>query len=147
MIKTCAICGKVFTAGADTQMCCSKECVRKYFSRLYDKPDKTDKPRKAKTPRVKPESFTKICVICGKEFVTKRQAVITCSTECSRQNRNKRAAASHRKKRNFFDKTCVSCGKSFSTSYPQQVACSLECRLKHEQAWHRNRYKLKGVSS
>lgn len=83
-------------------------------------------------------SFVKNCVVCGALFETNHPNIITCSPECSLENRHRKAKAYRlktveEKQKKIYNKVCRICGKSFQTFKACQVICSSECRLEAER--------------
>lgn len=66
----------------------------------------------------------KKCVICGKEFVTRKDWKLTCSPKCSKARYNQR----QREKKQLSKKpnVCVVCGKSF-IAHARRLTCSPKC--------------------
>ncbi len=74
--------------------------------------------------------LVKQCVICGKEFKTRRENQLCCSQECMRQKRLERAREYerlHRKRAELLRKKCQWCGKTFETRLSFQKYCGYEC--------------------
>lgn len=72
----------------------------------------------------------KKCVICGKEFESKREIQVQCGSEECRREYLRRKAREHYtdKKVVLKQKTCAECGKIFMPKNMHQVTCSEKCR-------------------
>lgn len=78
-------------------------------------------------------SYIKQCVICGNEFETINPRIITCSKECSEENRRRkekeyRSRSKESKVKLLYHKVCPVCKKEFDTYKYVQEICSPECR-------------------
>ena len=79
---------------------------------------------------------TKVCVVCGKEFVPYHDAQKVCSYECSEKRREEYDAT--RDKHAIFDhapRLCALCGKEFIPKNRVNITCSAEC----SEQWRRLR--------
>ena len=75
-------------------------------------------------------TLIKTCIICGKEFVTKRADKIVCSPECSTKRRRDTSRfwrENHKKPKELKKPTCHICGKAFVPAYQCQKYCSEKC--------------------
>lgn len=82
--------------------------------------------------------YNKICVVCEKVFQTNHPKIITCSPECSLENRRRKEKEYRDKNRvkkgkQLYHKVCSICGKKFDTYKFCQTICSSECRLEAER--------------
>ena len=75
--------------------------------------------------------YHKVCVICGKSFVTRISNKISCSPDCvavknklNDKNRYYRTRDKKYNKKHF----CAVCGKDFTPSFEGEKHCSDECR-------------------
>lgn len=68
--------------------------------------------------------FDHICVICGKEFKSKRQIKKYCSPTCT--NRGKSGKGAYKQP---YTAECVVCGKQFETIRDDAKTCSRACRF------------------
>lgn len=100
--KTCAQCGKKYTALTTTQRYCSKECS-------------------SAAQGYRPLTKERQCPTCGKKFISTAPAQKYCSTEC-RPNYN------FKPPRVAIRKVCERCGKEYTVTSPNQRYCSAECR-------------------
>ena len=80
-IKTCPACGKIFVAKCNKQIFCCEEC-REAANKIVKQAEASGLVKEKETKLQKPVPTTKICAICGKEFVTTRNAAKYCSDEC-----------------------------------------------------------------
>ncbi len=77
----CPICGKQFQQTHDCKKYCSSDCREI-----------------AKQQTSKPKFVQKICIMCGKSFMTKSRSILCCSDECHRKYRVKvQTEYAHRK--------------------------------------------------
>ena len=137
--KICACCGIKFEASNGNRIYCSSKCRRR-------------------ARRIR-QSETKVCIVCGKEFlVDKHDDAKCCSNKCSRELLKKReekicpvcgknfsAAVSRNRKycshacateamKTREIRICVHCGKEFfARSTRNQKFCSRECYLKSKR--------------
>lgn len=104
VIRKCVICGKSYTSICNPtySSCCSKECTTQYAHQQ-------SASSYAKT--------TKVCILCGKEFIPKNNTQVICSDQHYR--------------------SCAICGKQFPIKWRSgrnvnEIAktCSPECRTK-----------------
>lgn len=121
--RVCAVCGKALSGRQERY--CSKQCKKKAERKraLGEQPD---------------AKYTKVCPICGKEFVTEEKSRRKyCSDKCAEaQNRTIRIE-SKRKKRAEKNKPviiCGWCGREFVGRNTQARYCCKECRLAAETA-------------
>lgn len=126
-------------ARAGSELCeyCGKPVSRhrgdaRYCSRLCK--DLAIRKKKGISCNLNVEPFHKVCKVCGKEYETRREASITCSSECSKAYRKTR-----HERIDFSPKTCIVCGKEFSPVQVNQLTCSVECRREHRLQSHRER--------
>ncbi len=60
---------------------------------------------------------SKICVVCGAEFIAKKESAKCCSSKCRGMFRQQRQP----------DRACIVCGGLFKPKSKQQKCCSLKC--------------------
>lgn len=98
----CAYCGKEYTAKRKGTKYCSGECCRaadrdnkriKYVGKRRSVCARCGKPLPkyktlycSKACQRGSGQHTKVCIVCGKEFITTRSGKLTCSAECSKRN-------------------------------------------------------------
>lgn len=107
--RKCEYCGKMYKptpSAQHKQRFCSRECSRKW---------NIENSKRKYECRV----IERICVECGKSFVTCRPQQIFCSKPCYSKNR--------KIKKELKERECDYCGKSFRTSRSRQRFCSKEC--------------------
>lgn len=119
----CAYCGKDFVAHRKNKQFCSVLCK-----------DLSIRKRKGIACNLSVEPFRKVCKACGKEYETRREASVTCSSECAKAYRKPRY-----ERIDSSPKTCIVCGKEFSPVQVRQLTCSVECRREHRLQSHRDR--------
>ena len=112
--RSCAYCGKQFTAHNKRGIYCSKQCK-----------DIEIRLRKGLPVNPNTEPYHKTCVICGKPFDTRRDSAKTCSSECSRKRRQKHDWSSAPTQRD--PRICVACGAIFMPRLEKQITCSKRC--------------------
>ena len=104
--------------------------------------------RKGKMMTCKP--MKKICVICGKEFITtnkqKKSCSHVCQDELSRQTTRKWYEAHKRgnAKQDLPKRRCLYCGELYHPNRSDQLYCSRECRQKDyskQRKWDRPKKK------
>ena len=96
------------------------------------------------------EEEERVCIVCGKKFLTRRLNQITFSKECSAENNRRLARLRYRADKelnkellgenpNGYDRECVVCGKKFHTRAYNKITCSIDCynkiRGKHREAY------------
>lgn len=119
--RTCAYCGKEYTAHDIRKQYCSKKCATIAI-----------RIRKGIKCNTNTEPYHKICVVCGNSFDTFRDAAVTCSPECAKVTRK----ISSRKP--LIEKTCVICGKVYSSTDARRATCgNAECVRKNKTANHK----------
>lgn len=100
--KTCEVCGKHFETLSRTATVCSRECAYARRSvRAKGKPVVKGKPIRLEGER-RIGHWTRVCITCGKEFVTDKASVKFCSDECRKEKkreRDRKRKAEQRKKR------------------------------------------------
>lgn len=100
------------------------------------KPDKPRKPRKR--PLASPRLLT--CPVCGKRFETTETRRVTCSNECAKKRRAKKAQARYAAKVVRTTRECAVCGRSFEVpGKSRKLTCSDACakvrKRERELAW------------
>lgn len=124
MIHLCETCGKDMGNCSPSRKYCSPGCERK--ARKIRAAEK-------KSGNIRP----KICPVCGKEFIPKRNEKY-CSPECflehKREYDRKRSKIKWEKLRSGISKTgiCKHCGKEFVKKSERQKYCTKECRFADE---------------
>lgn len=82
---------------------------------------------------------SRICAVCGKEFVPHHYREMNCSEECKREYHRILCREYQKQKRGGRppwqpqEKTCIICGKTFWATHPSEKMCSDECR---SIRWH-----------
>lgn len=108
MIKKCAWCGKEFEHKHPLKTYCSDLCAKLSHNQ---KCSENQKRRLAMIPKK-----TRICIVCGKEFVTGRGGALVCSQECRERYSTKQV---HKHDGEVVRKgkmrKCVVCGKEFES--------------------------------
>lgn len=66
-------------------------------------------------------SYSKICIRCGKPFVSPRSSKVYCSSVCQKKNRYAAWKAG------IYYSACKKCGASFILTNPHKLYCSKEC--------------------
>lgn len=113
--RTCKCCGKEYIAHDVRSVFCTKRCKNVFYN--YDT---------GRSPNGNPNEIKKICIVCGKPFSTRREAVVTCSTVCSKKRHN------HHVKKDIKQE-CVICGKEFITSRTDRKTCgNKECQRRQK---------------
>lgn len=79
---------------------------------------------------------TKLCKICGREFIPNNNRQLTCGNECAVIN--KRELTRENAKKNYrpkepVSKNCISCGKEFIPAHQNTKTCSDECKQEHNK--------------
>jgi len=103
MMKNCVVCDAEFIApknNATTAMYCSPKCKLHVQKSKYRK--------KNPLPDI-------VCKVCGKVTKPMRVGGVTCSTECSKEQRRQQKA--NRVKTHFIDRKCPTCGKNDFKQY------------------------------
>lgn len=127
MTKQCIICGKEFKPRNSKHLCCSKKCSKVYTnqsSKKYYYLNKEKRLEYQKQYRFKNQDkiknkyttyYSKICIICGKEFVTTKSKKFCCSNECNKIRERKQAQEylNNRYKDNINFKLTVLCRNYF----------------------------------
>ena len=98
---------------------------------------KPTKPRR-KRPTASPRLLT--CPVCGKRFETTETRQITCSDECAKKRRAKKAQARYAAKVVRTVRECSVCGRPFEVSgKTRKLTCSDACskvrKRERELAW------------
>lgn len=137
MIKICAWCGKEFEHKHPLKTYCSDLCAKLSHNQ---KCSKNQKRRLAMIPKK-----TRICIVCGKEFVPGRGGALVCSQECREQYATSNRSQTQGCERIGKHRLCVVCGKEFESRYNLKI-CSEECRKirdrKKKRAFYES-YKLR----
>lgn len=111
----CPVCGKKFIP-VHGRMYCSHECLVKASN------------EKAKANRPV-RSYTRKCLICGKEFTATSYQQVYCSDKC-RVKRNNNKIREAIIARLYTTKKCLHCGKEF-VGTPREKYCSASCRIRY----------------
>lgn len=83
-MKSCKICGAVFSPTNNNQKYCSNECSRIVINEKHRKRYMQKKTQTKKT-------MTKVCTVCGSLFVLTHSAQTMCSKECVKKKKALRA--------------------------------------------------------
>lgn len=92
----------------------------------------------------------KKCVVCGREFETNYPHKVTCSAECSNENRHKESLAYFAKKaaaKPPMIKKCLWCGKEFETRDGRLKCCSHACSKAHSENEYRRELARKRLAN
>jgi predicted nucleic acid-binding Zn ribbon protein len=126
--KNCIICGKEFDTNLLWQICCNKECSKKY-SLIQQRKKYNEKEKKC---------LIKHCINCGKEFNTSKLHQNKCSQLCVDEYEVKRLKnAGYYKKKKLEKKQCRICNKLFITNKSYKWTCSENC-----QKIYQDNYKI-----
>lgn len=111
----CKHCGVTFKPkkSAETTFC-SRECAFAY-----------------KRANAQPDPEPKICLICGKQTPSRREAY--CSSECRKEQARRDARALSVSKKVLRERACKECGTLFTPEYgnKRRAFCSVECSHKY----------------
>lgn len=103
----CKNCGEIFPVSRSAKgLFCSVSCSSSYYGKLRGEQVREEKELQRKQRRIdkalkkekvlqeKQEQFikehTKVCVVCGSEFVARNTSQVCCSSECSKKRDNAR---------------------------------------------------------
>jgi len=121
-VRECIYCDKEITT-EDRELFCTSECQISFYSNRIQVEEEIINKAKIKN------LYDKICLWCGKEFMTRYKDKLLCCKECRWRyadslRKAKRAA-------NIQQKECLWCGKGFTTYKKTQMFCSRSCKIKH----------------
>lgn len=119
--RNCIICGKSFLLKdcQSTTQTCSEDCKNQLLH-LSNPKKLEDKPLESKD--TSPKQIQKVCVLCGKSFITTKISQRVCP--------------------DVHYRNCEVCGKSFIIKRPSssQRCCSKECTVQKREATTKDRY-------
>lgn len=67
--------------------------------------------------------YTKSCIVCGKEFTSKRSNAVCCSKKCGKRNPLRKPS----KRNGNVEKTCLICGKLFIIDKSRDIKFNVSC--------------------
>lgn len=129
----CKYCKREFMSVRSSASFCSKQCYRRQMKGLKDESDKIAKVAETleraeyynEKFRGKALKFTKVCPVCGQEFVASKVTTMFCSNACARRFRQHQSAE-ERQKRMTAQKVELQLTKAKSvasdTMRPEEVA-------------------------
>lgn len=124
-VAKCPVCGSDFIRTGAQSVYCSKRCFldARTARRHHAEPKVVESVR----CQVAGNTQTKVCVVCGKVFETRRPNAKCCSEKCAHRWRHPLVPQ--------LDKVCVFCGKPFKTHNSTARCCSKLCADRHRRGW------------
>lgn len=115
-----------------------RSAINKYIDSLHKNASRSQRSRGS----VSPSQVSKICPVCGKEFLSNRPTRKYCSQICYRKAQNFQRVSKQAltdktvKKHVTYTKTCPICNTMFTTLYSFKKYCSPTCasKAKHLKA-------------
>lgn len=139
----CKICGKEFVKRLAAEKYCSRECFEKAKKISMYEADYKICEKKAMERHPK---YEKVCVICGKPFLTSQPRTKVCSGACRYEYRRfkekeYRENLQKKKPKEIQIGICECCGKEFQKKTGRQVYCSSKCYMYYNSKIQRERIK------